>query len=133
VRADTPDATVRAAQATAFLKEDGTGNKSTLPSLEGGLSRMVATGQVELARAGTRASGNRLVYEGATRMFLLSGGEREPAKAMDARGTTTAAAFRFSGCDDTLEALGEAQGAPRQRVQTDAVASGAKKMEKAGR
>jgi hypothetical protein len=74
-----------------------------------------------------------MVYEAGNRTFLLSGGEGEPAKAMDARGTTTAAAFRFSACDDTLEALGESPGAPTQRVKTDAVASAAGKRDKAGR
>jgi hypothetical protein len=52
---------------------------------------------------------------------------------MDARGTTTAAAFRFNACDDTLDAVGEAPGTPTQRVDTDAAASGAKQREKLGR
>jgi hypothetical protein len=66
-------------------------------------------------------------------MLVLSGSGREPAKAMDARGTTTAAAFRFNACDDTLDAVGEAPGTPTQRVDTDAAASGAKQREKLGR
>jgi lipopolysaccharide export system protein LptA len=133
VRADTPDATVRAAQATAYLAEDRGAKKSSLPSFEGGLNRIAARGQVDLTRTGTHVSGDRMVYEAGNRTFLLSGGEGEPAKAMDARGTTTAAAFRFSACDDTLEALGESPGAPTQRVKTDAVASAAGKRDKAGR
>jgi lipopolysaccharide export system protein LptA len=133
VRADTPDATVRAAQATAYLAEDRGAKKSSLPSFEGGLNRIAARGQVDLTRPGTHVSGDRLVYEAADRTFLLSGGDGEPAKTMDARGTTTAAAFRFNACDDTLEALGESPGAPTQRVKTDAVASSAGKRDKAGR
>ena len=133
VRADTPDATVRAAQATAFLSGERKNQSGTVPSLEGGLDRLVANGPVEVALPSTRASGEKLAYDAATRVFVLSGSGREPAKAVDARGTTTAAAFRFSACDDTLEAMGEAPGVSSQRVETDASASGAEKREKRGR
>jgi lipopolysaccharide export system protein LptA len=133
VRADTPDATVHAAEATAFLSGERQTQNSVVPTIEGGLDRIVASGPVDVARPGTRAWGAKLVYEAAMRTFLLSGSSREPAKATDVRGTTTAAAFRFNACDDTLDALGEAPGAPTQRVNTDAAASGAKKREKAER
>jgi lipopolysaccharide export system protein LptA len=133
VRADTPDATVRATEATAFLAGERQTQSSAVPTIEGGVEKIVARGPVEVARPGTSASGEKLVYEARTRTFVLSGSARGPAKATDVRGTTTAAAFRFSACDDRLEALGEAPGAPTQRVNTDAVASGAKKRERAER
>lgn len=133
VRADTPDATVRAARATAFLSGERGAQGSALSSFAGGLNKMVATGGVDVARPGTRVSGDKLVYEATNRMLVLSGSGREPAKATDARGTTTAAAFRFNACDDTLDAVGEAPGTPTQRVDTDAAASGAKQREKLGR
>jgi lipopolysaccharide export system protein LptA len=133
VRADTPDATVRAAQATAFLSSDVGGESGAGARLDGGLNRIVASGSVDLMRPGTRASGDRLVYDALTRIFVLSGSAREPAKATDVRGATTAAAFRFNACDDTLDALGAASGAPTQRVETDAAAGGVKQREKLGR
>jgi lipopolysaccharide export system protein LptA len=133
VRADTPDATVRAARATAFLSGERGAQSSAPASFKGGLNKIVANGAVGVARPGTHASGEKLVYDAATRIFVLSGSGGEPAKATDARGTTTAAAFRFNACDDTLDAMGEAPGATTQRVDTDAVASGAKQREKLGR
>jgi lipopolysaccharide export system protein LptA len=133
VRADTPDATVRAARATAFLSGERGAQSSAPASFKGALNKIVATGAVGVARPGTHASGEKLVYDAATRIFVLSGSGGEPAKATDARGTTTAAAFRFNACDDTLDAMGEAPGATTQRVDTDAVASGAKQREKLGR
>lgn len=133
VRADTPDATVRAREATAFLSGDRANQSSGVPSLQGGLDRLAANGSVDVALPGTRASGEKLAYDAATRVFVLSGSAREPAKAVDVRGTTTAAAFRFSACDDTLEAMGEAPGVSSQRVETDASPSGAEKREKRGR
>jgi lipopolysaccharide export system protein LptA len=133
VRADTPDATVRAARATAFLSGERGAQSSAPASFKGGLNKIVASGAVGVARPGTHASGEKLVYDAATRIFVLSGSGGEPAKATDARGTTTAAAFRFNACDDTLDAMGEAPGATTQRVDTDAVASGAKQREKLGR
>jgi len=130
VRADTPTATVRAAQATAYLAQDGRSKSAGPVSLQGGLDRMVASGHVELTRMESRASGEQLVYEAAPRTFVLRGGPREPARAVDARGTSTAAAFRLNACDDTLEALGEAPGANSQRVETEAPAGSAGKREK---
>jgi lipopolysaccharide export system protein LptA len=133
VRADTADASVRAAQAIAFLSGNRSGQSGPPQSLDGGLNTVVASGEVYLARRGTHASGEKLVYEAATRIFVLSGSGSEPAKATDARGTTTAAAFRFNTCDDTLDALGDAPGGATQRVDTDAVAGGVKQREKLGR
>lgn len=133
VRADTPDATLRAAKATAFLSGDRGKASSGFSSFEGELERLVANGSVEIALPRTRASGDKLTYDAAGRIFMLSGIGQEPAKAMDARGTTTAAAFRFGACDDTLEAMGEAPGVSSQRVETEAAASGANKKEKPGR
>jgi hypothetical protein len=104
-----------------------------VPSLEGGLERLLASGPVDVTLPHTRASGEKLTYDAATRVFVLSGSGREPAKAVDAKGTTTAAAFRFSACDDTLEAMGQAPGVSSQRVETEAVANGAEKREKPGR
>ena len=132
VRAETVDGIVRAVGATAYLM-NVRGNKSETASLEAGVERIIAEGEVGLTRPGTHVSGERLVYQAANRSFVLSGGRQQPAKAVDARGTSTAAAFRFSACDDTLEALGEAPGAATRKVETEASATGAGKKEKAGR
>jgi lipopolysaccharide export system protein LptA len=132
VRADTADATVRASEATAYLVEQRGTKNATAPSLQGALDHIVAAGEVDLTRAGTHVSGERLVYTAGTRSFLLSGGSH-PAKVVDARGTSTAAAFRFTACDDTLEAMGQAPGATTQRVETESVAANGRKEKKAGR
>jgi len=124
------DGMVRATEATAYLAKQSA-KSGSLMSLQGGVQRIVAEGQVGLTRPGTRVSGERLLYQAENRTFVLSGGQ-EPAKAADARGTTTAAAFRFSACDNTLEALGEAPGAPAGKVVTETVPAGARR-EKAGR
>ena len=130
VRAEMADGMVRATEATAYLAKQSA-KSGSLMSLQGGVQRIVAEGQVGLTRPGTRVSGERLLYQAENRTFVLSGGQ-EPAKAADARGTTTAAAFRFSACDNTLEALGEAPGAPAGKVVTETVPAGARR-EKAGR
>ena len=130
VRAEMTDETVQAAQATAYLgKQSG---KSSGPGLmEGGVERIIAEGGVVLARPGTRVSGEHLLYQAAQRSFVLRGGE-QPARAVDARGSTTAAAFHFSACDNTLEALGEEPGTPSRKVETESTATSAKR-EKASR
>jgi len=124
------DETVQAAQATAFLgKQNG---KSAGPGLlEGGVERIVADGAVVLTRPGTRVSGEHLLYQAAERSFVLKGGE-QPARAVDARGSTTAASFHFSACDNTLQALGEEPGTRSRKVETESTATGAKR-EKASR
>jgi len=130
VRAEMTDETVQAAQATAFLgKQNG---KSAGPGLlEGGVERIVADGAVVLTRPGTRVSGEHLLYQAAERSFVLKGGE-QPARAVDARGSTTAASFHFSACDNTLQALGEEPGTRSRKVETESTATGAKR-EKASR
>jgi lipopolysaccharide export system protein LptA len=133
VRADTADVTIRAAQAIAYLVQDGRVRTTSAASIAGGLDRMVASGHVQLARAQEHVSGDQLVYEAAQRSFLLSGGPSEPAKAVDARGTSTAAAFRFTACDDTLEALGQASGVMEQRVETESSAGAVPRREKSVR
>jgi lipopolysaccharide export system protein LptA len=133
VRADTADVTIRAAQAIAYLLQDSRVRTTSAASIAGGLDRMVASGGIELTRAQEHVSGDQLVYEAAQRSFLLSGGPREPAKAVDARGTSTAAAFRFTACDDTLEALGQASGVMEQRVETESRAGAVPKREKSVR
>jgi lipopolysaccharide export system protein LptA len=133
VRAEAPNATIHAREATALLAGERQTQSRAIPTMDGGLKRIVAIGPVDLTRAGTRAFGDKLVYEAASQTFVLSGSGREPARAVDVRGKTAAAAFRFNGCDDTLEALGQAPDTERQRVDTDAVQSGAKKRENAGR
>jgi lipopolysaccharide export system protein LptA len=96
------------------------------PSFGGRLERVVATGHVELDKPGMHATGERLVYTASDRMVLLTGDAHNPPKAVGSQGTTTGAALRFNSCDGSVEA----EGAPGQRVLTDAQVSGEGKKEK---
>ena len=97
---------------------------------------MVASGHVNVAKPGFRATGDRLVYTAGDRVFLLTGNNNEAAKAIDAQGTTTAAALRLQdSCDATggvsVEALGEVPGVRGQRVRTESRIINDRKREKA--
>jgi len=136
VRADTDDATIRAAQATAFLEPKGApkaavgAGDGTAPSLAGKLDRVVASGKVDVERPGLAATGERLTYNASDRVFLLTGDGSTLPKAVGAQGTTTGAALRFDSCDDSVQALGAVPGAPVQRVRTDARVSSDQVKEK---
>jgi lipopolysaccharide export system protein LptA len=138
VRADTVDATIRAVQATGYLKQGGMAPQpaegAAVPSLAGSLERVVASGHVDVAKPGLQATGDRLVYTASDRAFLLMGNQDAAAKTIDAQGTTTAAALRLqNSCDGgvSVEALGEVPGVPAQRVRTEARIRGDQKKEKA--
>jgi lipopolysaccharide export system protein LptA len=138
VRADTVDATIRAAQATGYLQQGSAAPQPTggaaVPSLAGSLERVVASGHVDVEKPGLQAAGDRLVYTASDRVFLLTGNKDAAAKAVDAQGTTTAAALRLqNSCDGgvSVEALGEVPGVPAQRVRTEARVSSDRKKEKA--
>ena len=128
-RAETPDATIHAARATAYLSKLSGAKESAAAPSQWRLDRIESSGHVEVTRPGTQVSGEQLVYQAAQRVFVLSGSSGHPARAAGVNGTTTAAAFRFTACDDTLEALGVTPGMARQRVQTDAVANDAGRRE----
>jgi lipopolysaccharide export system protein LptA len=139
VRADTVDATIRASEATAYLQPAGAPEEAArstssgtvaVPSLSGDLERIVATGHVDIERPGLQATGERLVYTANDRVFLLTGDNNAPPKAVDAQGTTTGAALRFDSCENSVEALGAVAGAPPQRVRTDSRVSDDKKKQK---
>ena len=139
VRADTVDATIRANQATAYLESAGapeeaaksaSGGTAVVPSLSGDLERVVATGHVDIVRPGLQATGERLVYTASDRVFLLTGDNNAPPKAVDAQGTTTGAALRFDSCENSVEALGAVPGSPAQRVRTESRVSGDRKRQK---
>jgi lipopolysaccharide export system protein LptA len=88
------------------------------------LERVVAFGQVAIARPGLAATGERLVYTAGDQVFLLTGTKDAPPKAVDAQGTTSGAALRLRNtCDAgggvSVEALGEVPGEPAQRVHTE--------------
>jgi len=53
--------------------------------LGGALERVVASGQVAIARPGLAATGERLVYTAGDQVFLLTGTKDAPPKAVDAR------------------------------------------------
>lgn len=137
VRADTADATIRASQATGYLQQGGAEPRpaeAAIPSLAGSLERVVASGHVEIAKPGLQATGERLMYTASDRVFLLTGDKDSGAKAVDAQGTTTAAALRLqNSCDGgvSVEALGEIPGIPAQRVRTEARVRSDRKKEKA--
>jgi lipopolysaccharide export system protein LptA len=133
VRADTDDATIRAAQATAFLEPKGASKAAAgdgTPSLTGKLERVVASGNVDVERPGLAATGERLTYNAGDRVFLLTGDGTTLPKAVGTQGTTTGAALRFDSCDDSVQALGAVPGAPVQRVRTDARVSSDQVKEK---
>jgi lipopolysaccharide export system protein LptA len=132
------DATIRAVQATGYLKQGGMAPQpaegAAVPSLAGSLERVVASGHVDVAKPGLQATGDRLVYTASDRAFLLMGNQDAAAKTIDAQGTTTAAALRLqNSCDGgvSVEALGEVPGVPAQRVRTEARIRGDQKKEKA--
>lgn len=139
VRADTVDATIRATEATAYLQparapEEAARSTSSgtaaVPSLSGDLERIVASGHVDIERPGLRATGERLVYTANDRVFLLTGDNNAPPKAVDAQGTTTGAALRFDSCENSVEALGAVAGSTGQRVRTDSRVSDDKKRQR---
>jgi lipopolysaccharide export system protein LptA len=124
-RAETAGATIRATSGTVYLK-DTKGAKDAgaaqavplgVPSLEGNVDHVVASGQVVIDRPGLRATGERLLYAAAEQIFLLTGDAKNPATARDERGSmTTGAALRFRpGCGatgDTVEVLSTVPGIP---------------------
>ncbi len=121
-RAETADATVRANSGVVYLKDakgaakEGQG-APIVPSLEGNVDRVAASGQVVIDRPGLRATGEQLLYTAAEQIFLLTGDAKSPATARDERGSmTTGAALRFRpGCGatgDTVEVLSTAPGMP---------------------
>lgn len=129
-RAETPDGTIRASQATAYLQDAGADKRTSqggaTPSLAGKLDHVVATGHVEIDQPGLHATGERLLYTASDQVFLLTGDASNPPKAVGARGTTTGAALRLrhssedSG-SDSVEVLGEVPGMPAHPVRTDSV------------
>jgi lipopolysaccharide export system protein LptA len=159
-RADTVDGTIRANEATAYLRQGASGlpgsvaksaasgsslvggnvaaggGEGPIPALNGSLERMIATGHVDIAQPGLHATGERLVYTADDRVSLLTGDAKNPPNAVDARGTTTTGvALRFrDSCDDsggaTVEALGSLPGIPSQRVRTDSRVTSDAKKEK---
>jgi lipopolysaccharide export system protein LptA len=125
-RADTTEGTIRANAGTAYLQHAAavstTVGASAVPSLAGRLERVVATGNVDIQQPGFRATGERLVCTVDDRVCLLTGTKEVAPKAVDAKGTTTAAALRIHntcGGGVSVEALGEVPGEPAQRVHTE--------------
>jgi lipopolysaccharide export system protein LptA len=87
--------------------------------MAGMLERMVASGAVDIEQPRVRATGERLVYTESDELYVLTGDNSAPPKAVDADGTTTTGAeLRFHADDCSVEALGTAPGQPAQRVRT---------------
>ena len=96
-RAETVDGTIRAAQGTAYLKANPTHDgdavmngapsvgAGTVPSPEGSLDRVVASGHVVIDQPGLQATGERLVYTASDRAFLLTGDSRMRLRRRRAR------------------------------------------------
>ncbi len=131
LRAETVDGTIRAGQGTAYMEnpaQDGktapNGAPSAVPSPEGSLQRVVASGHVVIDQPGLQATGERLVYTASDQDFLLTGTAAAPPRATGARGTTTGAALRLRhSCEgsggDSVEVVGVVPGEPAQKVRTD--------------
>jgi lipopolysaccharide export system protein LptA len=122
VRAETADGTVRANEAAITLQQTAPGEsagKADVPSMAGRVERMVANGAVDIEQPGLQATGKRLVYTESDQLYVLTGDNNTPPKAVDPDGTTTTAAeLRFHAGDCSVEALGTAPGEPAQRVRT---------------
>ncbi len=130
-RAETADATIRANAGTVYLDDDKGGAKpggavqtaaaQGVPSLEGHIDHVTASGQVTVDRPGLRATGERLLYTEADQSLLLTGDAKSPPRAVDAQGNqTTGAALKFHrACDgtrgdtvETVEVLSTVPGEP---------------------
>jgi lipopolysaccharide export system protein LptA len=122
MRAETMDGTIRANEAVVTLQPAKPGQSSAtadVPSMAGRLERMVASGAVDIEQPRVRATGERLVYTESDELYVLTGDNSAPPKAVDADGTTTTGAeLRFHADDCSVEALGTAPGQPAQRVRT---------------
>jgi lipopolysaccharide export system protein LptA len=94
---------------------------SDLTGLFGGsVDRIVATGHIEIAQPGRKATGERLVYTATDQMYVLTGTAAAPPRAVDAvQGTTTGAALRFHSGDDSVVVSGRDGDAPAQKVHTE--------------
>jgi lipopolysaccharide export system protein LptA len=152
-RADTADGTIQANAGTAYLQPARAagaaaagsstaagGGAAAVPSLTGRLERVVAAGKVDIQQPGLRATGERLVYTADDQVFLLTGDSKNPPRATDAQGSTTApgGALRLhSSCDDSggvsVEALSGVSGEPSQRVHTETQVNDDEKKEKVKR
>lgn len=128
VRAETVDGAIRASQATVYLRQAAGPVPSSagdaVPSLEGDVERMVATGQIEIEQPGRRATGERLVYTASDRLFVLTGDGKVQPKLVDAaHGTITGAALQFHSGDDSVVVSNVVPGATGaaagQRVRTE--------------
>jgi lipopolysaccharide export system protein LptA len=122
VRAETADGTVRANEAAITLQQTApaeSAGKADVPSMAGRVEQMVASGAVDIEQPGLQATGKRLVYTESDQLYVLTGDNNTPPKAVDPDGTTTTAAeLRFHAGDCSVEALGTAPGEPAQRVRT---------------
>jgi lipopolysaccharide export system protein LptA len=122
IRAETVDGTIRANEAVVTLQQPATGQSpatADVPSMTGRLERVVASGAVDIEQQGLQATGERLVYTEGDQLYVLTGDNNAPPKAVEADGTTTTGAeLRFHAGDRSVEALGTAPGQPAQRVRT---------------
>jgi lipopolysaccharide export system protein LptA len=147
VQVRSADGTMLASQATAFLQrpadEDAdegpgaaegsasvVGNPGTAVNpggmgLDGRIDHVVASGKVDIEQPGLHATGSGLLYTASDGVYLLTGDGGVLPRVVDAQGTTTAVAFRFTSGDCGVEALNAAPGAKGsgQRVRTDTVVS----------
>jgi lipopolysaccharide export system protein LptA len=139
VRTESVDGTVRANEATVYLRQPATktaasgttarGNSAepetaAVPSLAGGVERMVATGQIEMEQPGRKATGAQLIYTASDQLFVLTGDRKAQPCLIDAeRGTITGAVLRFHTGDDSVVVSSVESGAPSsattQRVHTE--------------
>lgn len=131
VRAETPDATIKANAATAYLQQSKALNGAGAGlSPGGGVERVVADGRIDLQWPGLEATGGRLLYTAKDETYLLTGEGKTPPRAVSGQGTTTGAALRFRrSCDDSVEALSEVPGEPVQRVRTESRVNGDRKKD----
>lgn len=88
-------------------KDDRRGQEQDLSQESGQVESLTARGHVVLSSAGRRATGEQLVYTGATDEYVLTGTAAAPPKMTDpARGTVTGEALIFHGRDDSVRIEG---------------------------
>jgi len=86
------------------------GNRAGGAGATGQVDRMTSRGHVEVASAGRRGIGERLVYSNDTGDFVLTGTPASPPKLIDpAHGTVTGQALIFNSRNDSVRVEGDGQ------------------------
>ncbi len=140
VQVESTDGSMKAQQAVVYLQTpakagaaNAGGTKAHLDSapgsapngfMEGGVEKIVATGQIEIEQPGRHATGTRVVYTASDGIFVMTGTASAPPKIVDeAQGTVTGTSLRFHAADESIVVSNNAHGSEgvesKQRVRTE--------------